>query len=146
VVEKVSPEPNSYVIRLLDGRIFRRTRSAINLDQSTSAGFGTLLPAVGPNPHDALPAAPQHGSRSLLGPLTMSLAATAVRTSAVTPGRSFAAAFNGKPVSSPAPAHQAATSHSIVPRLLEPCLTAPTGPISDQPSGSTRSGKTYIKQ
>ena len=146
VVEKVSPEPNSYVVRLLDGRTFRRTRSAINLDQSTSAGFGALLPSVGPNTHDALPAAPQHESSSRLGPLTMSPAATAVRTSAVTPGRSFAAAVSGTPVSSPVPAHQAATSRSIVPRRLEPCLTAPTGPISDQPSGSTRSGKTYIKQ
>ena len=38
VVVSVCPEPNSYIVRLADGRLFRRTRSAINVDNSLSAG------------------------------------------------------------------------------------------------------------
>ena len=146
VVEKVCPEPNSYVIRLLDGRAFRRTRSAINVDQSTSAGFGAVLPSAGPNPHAAVTAAQQHGSASLLEPTPVSSAATAVGASAVTPGRSFATVVSGTPVSSPIPAHRAVTSRQMAPRRLDPCLKAPTGPLPDQPAGSTRSGHSYLKQ
>ena len=38
VVVSMCPEPNSYIVRLADGRLFRRTRSAINIDNSLSAG------------------------------------------------------------------------------------------------------------
>ena len=36
VIERICQEPNSYVIKLQDGRIIRRTRQAINLDKSRS--------------------------------------------------------------------------------------------------------------
>ncbi|XP_045030394.1 uncharacterized protein K02A2.6-like [Daphnia magna] len=36
-VEKVCREPNSYLVRLSDGRLFRRTRWAINIDHSSSS-------------------------------------------------------------------------------------------------------------
>jgi hypothetical protein len=39
-VEAVCSEPDSYVVRLTDGRAFRRKRRDINLDNSPSAGFG----------------------------------------------------------------------------------------------------------
>ena len=39
-VEAVCSEPNSNVVRMTDGRGFRRTRRDINLDNSPSAGFG----------------------------------------------------------------------------------------------------------
>ncbi|EFX68089.1 hypothetical protein DAPPUDRAFT_260577 [Daphnia pulex] len=38
-VEAVCSEPDSYVVRLADGRAFRRTRRDINLDNSPSAGL-----------------------------------------------------------------------------------------------------------
>ncbi|KAI9565072.1 putative uncharacterized protein K02A2.6-like [Daphnia sinensis] len=37
IVEKVCVEPNSYMVRLSDGRLFRRTRWAINIDHSASS-------------------------------------------------------------------------------------------------------------
>ena len=147
VVDKVCPEPNSYVIRLRDGRSFRRTRSAINLDQSTSAGFGAVLPSAGPNPHAAVTAAQPHGNARVLEPTPRSSAAAAVGTSSVTPGRSFSTVVSGTPVSSPVPAQRAVTNHQMAPRRLDPCFKAPAGgPLPDQPSGSTRSGNTYLKQ
>jgi hypothetical protein len=39
-VEAGCSEPDSYVVRLTDGRAFRRTRRDINLENSPSAGFG----------------------------------------------------------------------------------------------------------
>ncbi|XP_045034359.1 uncharacterized protein LOC123475560 [Daphnia magna] len=39
-VEAVCSEPDSYVVRLMDGRALRRTRRDINLDNLPSAGFG----------------------------------------------------------------------------------------------------------
>ena len=147
VVDKVCPEPNSYVIRLRDGRSFRRTRSAINLDQSTSAGFGAVLPSAGPNPHAAVTAAQPHGNARVLEPTPRSSAAIAVGTSSVTPGRSFSTVVSGTPVSSPVPAQRAVTNLQMAPRRLDPCFKAPAGgPLPDQPSGSTRSGNTYLKQ
>ena len=104
VVEKVCAEPNSYSIRLLDGRAFRRTSNAINLDQSSSASFGAVLPSAGPstNPHAVVTTAQQQGSASLQEPrqTPISSAATAVGTSGVTPGRSFSSVVNGTPVPS----------------------------------------------
>ncbi|EFX71950.1 hypothetical protein DAPPUDRAFT_111200 [Daphnia pulex] len=38
-VKAVCSEPDSYVVRLADGRAFRRTRRDINLDNSPSAGL-----------------------------------------------------------------------------------------------------------
>jgi hypothetical protein len=146
VVEKICPEPSSYIIRLLDGRAFRRTRSAINLDQSTSAGFGAVLPSAAPNPHAAVTVTQQHVSANLLEPTPMPSAATAFGPSVVTPGRSFATVVSGTQVSSPVPAQRAVTGRQMAPRRLDPCLTAPTGPLPDQPSGSTRSGQSYLKQ
>ena len=164
VVEKVCPEPNSYVIRLRDGRAFRRTRSAINLDQSTSAGFGAVLPSAGPNPHAAGTAAQPHGNARDREPNPhaagtaaqphgnarafeqMSSAATAVGASVVTPGRSFATVVSGTPVPSPVPAHRTSSSRTLAPRRLDPCINAPKGPLLEQPSGSTRSGNSYLKQ
>ena len=35
VVSVVCPEPHSYIVRLTDGRLFRRTRWAINIDNAT---------------------------------------------------------------------------------------------------------------
>ena len=53
-VQSVCAVPNSYVVRLDDGRYFRRTRSAINIDNALSAGFGVphqpLLPDGGLSP------------------------------------------------------------------------------------------------
>lgn len=39
-VQSVFSEPDSYVVHLLDGRVFRRTRRDINIDNSVTAGFG----------------------------------------------------------------------------------------------------------
>ena len=135
VVKNVCPEPNSYVIRLRDGRAFRRTRSAINLDQSTSAGFGAVLPSAEPNPHAAGTAAQPHGNARDREPNPhaagtaaqphgnarafeqMSSAATAVGASVVTPGRSFATVVSGTPVPSPVPAHRVAPWHRDVSTL-----------------------------
>jgi hypothetical protein len=41
----VCKEPDSYVVALSDGRVFRRTRRDINIDNSTTAGFGIRLPS-----------------------------------------------------------------------------------------------------
>ncbi|XP_045028011.1 uncharacterized protein LOC123471141 [Daphnia magna] len=46
-IETVCPEPDSYVVRLRDGRVFRRTRRDINIDNAQSAGFGGV--ATNPN-------------------------------------------------------------------------------------------------
>ena len=35
VVSVVCPEPHSYIVRLTDGRLFRRTRWAVNIDNGT---------------------------------------------------------------------------------------------------------------
>ena len=51
-IRSVCSEPDSYVIRLLDGRVFRRTRRDINIDNSATAGFGVPTP---PAPRLALP-------------------------------------------------------------------------------------------
>ena len=42
-VESVCPEPNSYMVRLDDGRLFRRTRNAINANQSVTADIETVI-------------------------------------------------------------------------------------------------------
>ncbi|KAI9550797.1 hypothetical protein GHT06_006750 [Daphnia sinensis] len=39
-VENICSDPDSYVVRLADGRAFHRTRRDINVDNSPSAGFG----------------------------------------------------------------------------------------------------------
>ena len=108
VVEKVCPEPNSYFIRLLDGRAFRRTRSNINLDQSSSAGFGAVLPSAVPptNPHAVVTTVQQQGRANPqeARPTPWSSAATADGTSVSTPGRSFASVVSGTPVSTAVPA------------------------------------------
>ncbi len=61
--------PDSYVIRLDDGRYFRRTRSAINIDNSSSAGFG--LPRQQFLPVGGLPA-PVSFPMSVSGPPILS--------------------------------------------------------------------------
>lgn len=38
--------PDSYVVRLLDGRVFRWTRRYINIDNSAAASFGIPPPSV----------------------------------------------------------------------------------------------------
>ncbi len=40
--------PDSYVVRLADGRIFRRTRRDINIDNSSSASSTAWAVAAGP--------------------------------------------------------------------------------------------------
>lgn len=47
-IEKVCVEPNSYLVRLSDGRLFRRTRWAINIDYSSSSSL--------PESHQPFPA------------------------------------------------------------------------------------------
>lgn len=45
-VIQVCHQPNSYIVRLGDGRQFRRTRRAINIDRSLNTGVGDrVLPA-----------------------------------------------------------------------------------------------------
>lgn len=45
-VKSACSEPDSYIVRLADGRFFRRTRRDINMDNSGSAGFGVVQPLV----------------------------------------------------------------------------------------------------
>ncbi|KZS02004.1 Uncharacterized protein APZ42_001128, partial [Daphnia magna] len=46
-MEAVCSEPDSYVVRLMDGRAIRHTRRDINLDNSPSAGFGVVQQSSG---------------------------------------------------------------------------------------------------
>ena len=45
-IEFVCVAPYSYNVRLADGRVFRRTRRDINVNNSVSAGFGVVRPIV----------------------------------------------------------------------------------------------------
>ena len=57
-VQSVCAEPDSYVVRLLDGRVFRRTRRDINIDNSLNAGFGVPQFGVGRPSLPSLPLPP----------------------------------------------------------------------------------------
>jgi hypothetical protein len=79
VVEAVCVEPHSYMVRLVDGRRFRHTRWAINLDYSSSSlsapspglQFPFLSVGVLPNRND-FPVGPTHSGP---GPASSSTAA-----------------------------------------------------------------------
>ncbi|EFX77851.1 hypothetical protein DAPPUDRAFT_105814 [Daphnia pulex] len=47
-IESVCTVPDSYVVRLADGRVFRRTRRGINIDNSSSASSTARAVAAGP--------------------------------------------------------------------------------------------------
>ena len=139
-VETVCPEPHSYVVRLNDGRAFRRTRHAINIDHSSSAGFGVpkfhqrnprrpmnvLLPSIGPPASEAAAVPPAQPEPVIDGTPTRSCG---------TPGRSFASVAASPPEPPSSEARQPSTSS----RSLKLC------PNPNIPSGYTRSGLHYLK-
>ena len=157
-VESVCSEPHSYVIRLLDGRAFRRTRRAINVDRSTSP--------QGAGSHLSLPALPSGLSSDLIGggrrsanpdppppvppmpPITVGAGSTpGVMSPAVSsPHRA--------PVRGPVGALQQAgvldrgrvVTRSTAAAIRVPAPSSPVPIPSEATTEGTRSGRSYLKR
>ena len=148
-VQSVCAEPNSYIVRLLDGRVFRRTRRDINIDNSRSAGFGvpqpaaslpslpslSLPPPIPPAVASHRPAAPPPAQR----PVQLTVPVTPVQQQ-----------LPPVPVPSPVrrrPGRPPGASAVAVPPVPDPVVVpapAPAAVVARVP-GSTRSGRQYLK-
>ncbi|KAK4024922.1 hypothetical protein OUZ56_010414 [Daphnia magna] len=160
-VEIVCSELDSYVIRLEDGRAFRRTRRDINIDNSPSSGFcvgqqssrdplpssaargyrpasaSSLLPALSWRP-------PVPRTRALNSQIAQSFSVAVSQQSTVPPlppvvvSSSSVLAITAGSHAAPAMAGQPSSAHS------HHSVSTPLAVVPPHP-GSTRSGRPYLK-
>ena len=157
-VQSVCAEPDSYVVRLLDGRVFRRTRRDINIDNSLNAGFGVpqfgvgrpslpSLPLPPPLPPAAavrLPLAPLPG----LGHPPVPPVGVEPPVPMLIPDGPAQPEMQPIPVASPVRRPRGRPPGPRVARLPPVPVPQPAlGPAETVPpiSGSTRSGRSYMK-
>ena len=152
VVEKVCEEPNSYSIRQLDGRAFRRTSNTINLDQSSSASFGAVLLSAGANK-------PSCSSDNCTAARKCQSPGTDTNANVICSNRCWDIRCNNGTLifvsrqwhfsvfsRSSSTSRCSSSDGTASPRSV-PCRSnRPTGPMTEQPHGSTRSGKSFLKQ
>ncbi|EFX83838.1 hypothetical protein DAPPUDRAFT_100207 [Daphnia pulex] len=168
-VEAVCGEPDSYVVRLVDGRAFRRTRRDINLDNSPSAGLAVgqqsggaavipsavrgyrpaptsnLLPALSWSPPGP-PARAVSGQLAQPRPVTLNRQSTVLPLPSVGVQPSSRSTTPARARVAPLPAGQPATNQPSVAPLNRPASTPPAvAPVAPHRPGSTRSGRPYLK-
>lgn len=146
-VESVCPEPNSYTVRLDDGRLFRRTRNAINANQSVTAGVVTVIARpvapVGPAAATRPASAPPQPDT----PAQQSQRLDNMNTSLLQPSVVLANLPSAATTPSPAVQSSPAAKPVTIARRLDPCLKEPRPvPLPAHPPGSTRSGLAYEKK
>lgn len=133
-VQSVCSEPDSYIVRLTDGRVFRRTRRDINVDNSASAGFGV-----------ARPLALSRVLPTLTLPQQTPFFPTAVRLVApLIPGvPTSTSATSLLPLSRPSTTSRAELTTDL--QLPDQVIPSPPPAAVTPRPGSTRSGRPYLK-
>jgi hypothetical protein len=143
VVSVVCPEPNSYVVRLNDGRLFRRTRWAIHISICDST-FNPVRPCVRRPTIVGLPAATVPVTSSVIGhpnsaPLSVSRqisVPTTTASSGLCAGAGQSSVAQRQQSLAPSIVSVAQRQHNLAP----PVVSAPRFPLA-APSVSSRPGQ-----